>query len=546
MATTYTFTLHAGVTLADSSFTYGGSIYDVKDQLTAGSGSIVTTDGGLAAVLRSLRTPTGLLLDENSVPGAPDPDLRSQFPAYVQGAQPPTPYFWVKTDGAGTLTGVIEVNDGVHGPKSVSTGSGASGGGVLTDRGVYANGATYAVGDVFTFRTVRFAVKTAYTSSTATPDLTKVTALDSYDTSVVPVDGQLLQADSASVGGVKYATNLQIPGPIELVPIYTYGHSYAAGIGATGSGSYVSRLTARTRAASSSNRAVSGYLMRDTLLAAITGAGSWTPGTKGLVVIDSVLNDVCRVPSSGDAINRLGFQEALRSLLRVLRCSAWIDETDASIVYGGSWSSASLGGLRGGTAQTNTSGGTMTITTTARNICLVQLGFDIAAPRTFTYTVNGGSPVTVDCSGRQGYGGFNDFTVPIYGMPAGTNTIVVTNGSQQNWFDGYLVMANPNPPGIVVTKDVPISSAGFNSVTSDTNHTAAVLAIYNGYVSSIVAEAEFADGTIVVADPGPAFDYTTMIGVDTVHPNNIGHAVYADAIQRATSTFTHRNGLETP
>lgn len=82
MATTYTFTVRAGVTLVDASVSYNGTRYDVDAQLAAGGGSIVTADENLATLLKQLRASDGALLDVNGVPGAPDPALTPLLPVY--------------------------------------------------------------------------------------------------------------------------------------------------------------------------------------------------------------------------------------------------------------------------------------------------------------------------------------------------------------------------------------------------------------------------------------------------------------------------------
>lgn len=63
MATTYTFTLRAGVTLVDAKVTVNGSDFLVDEALTAGGGSIVTTDQNLAVALAGMRMNTGLVFD---------------------------------------------------------------------------------------------------------------------------------------------------------------------------------------------------------------------------------------------------------------------------------------------------------------------------------------------------------------------------------------------------------------------------------------------------------------------------------------------------
>lgn len=77
MATSYTFTVHAGVgTIQDAAVTVGGIRYDVDQMLATGYGggtagtSFVVVDDQVAAAITALRAGTWPLFDVNSVPGA--------------------------------------------------------------------------------------------------------------------------------------------------------------------------------------------------------------------------------------------------------------------------------------------------------------------------------------------------------------------------------------------------------------------------------------------------------------------------------------------
>lgn len=114
---TFTFTLRGGITLADAGFMYGGSRYDVDDALAAGSGTITTTDSGLAEQLRQMQAPDGLpLLNEGGVtPGAAaDPLLSARRNVYVRTSATEAPgmsvcdLVFVKDAGTGKITDVLE------------------------------------------------------------------------------------------------------------------------------------------------------------------------------------------------------------------------------------------------------------------------------------------------------------------------------------------------------------------------------------------------------------------------------------------------------
>jgi hypothetical protein len=86
-----------------------------------------------------------------------------------------------------------------------------------------------------------------------------------------------------------------LPGPLEKTPIYAYGHSYLAGVGTSGGRDIVSRLTQRTGTAVT-NRAMTGASVSVALnrmhnLDGSASASVWVPGTKGVILFDSVTND---------------------------------------------------------------------------------------------------------------------------------------------------------------------------------------------------------------------------------------------------------------
>lgn len=344
--------------------------------------------------------------------------------------------------------------------------------------------------------------------------------------------------------------------PLELADLYSYGHSFPAGYGLATPATYGmhARLAARLRSVTSSNRGVVSSSMGGVVTAMTTGAGQWTPGTKGIVVLDAVLNHVINVTSSQDAQQRAAFPTDLRTVLRILRSSAWKLNTDGSCAYGGTWASTNQTGVantRGTIARSSAANGTVTITTTRQNICVTVLGFGGSTNQpTFTITVNGvqqGSYTPANQVTSITGNAWNVWAIPVYAMPAGTNTVVVQRDATANdfYFQGYLEMANATPPGVVLVKDVDLTTAGFQVNGADSNRNAAGLAVYNGYLDTIAAESEFAGGVTVAAGHRAVFDTSTMVQADNVHPNSIGHQVYADGIQSAALAAwpVARNGI---
>jgi len=74
--------------------------------------------------------------------------------------------------------------------------------------------------------------------------------------------------------------------------------------------------------------------------------------------------------------------------------------------------------------------------------------------------------------------------------------------------------------------------AGYGDQASNT-----IMEIYRALVRQVAASAEFNDGAVVVADPAPYWNPAIHVHPDTIHPNDLGHAIYGDAISRAVQTL---------
>jgi hypothetical protein len=86
---TYTFTLRSGVTLSQAAVMYGASTYDIDAALTAGGGTITTTNDTLAELLRGVLRSDGLplLLEAGVILGPADnPLIRSPRRVFLNTA----------------------------------------------------------------------------------------------------------------------------------------------------------------------------------------------------------------------------------------------------------------------------------------------------------------------------------------------------------------------------------------------------------------------------------------------------------------------------
>jgi hypothetical protein len=329
-----------------------------------------------------------------------------------------------------------------------------------------------------------------------------------------------------------------VTGPLPVLSMYAYGNSYVLASGATDPAhGFVALAGARLRA-TTDNNGTAGAVMGQVVGTAGNAPGkSWAPGSQGLVILDAVLNSVINVTSRADAAEKVDFPSSLRTLLRMYRSRAWRPETDASVVRAGAWTTAAVTSARNGSAiKTVVPGEHLTITTSASEISLMLIGFppSSGAGSPYSVRVNGvprASGTTVGRTTERTT--FHDVAVRITGL-TGTSTVVLTKGAGAGelYVDGYLETSS-TPPEIVVVKDPIPTSAGLAVNGRDANRTAANLAAFDAMVDSVVAEQEFHDGTVRVADPGARWNAATMYALDHVHPNNLGHSVLADVVAGA-------------
>lgn len=320
---------------------------------------------------------------------------------------------------------------------------------------------------------------------------------------------------------------------------------------------------------------------------------SWVgaKGAPGLVMMDPWGNDFLSEVSRGTARQRLSAAIAADALIRLVRASAMKLYNDASIAYGGTWATAASDGYAGGTVNVcTTPGGTITITTTQQSLDLVFIAEDNTANSTvgatYTITVNGSTytvPVRtfaidavqsittattpgvthnqmMQTTGGGGLFGTNypiykfcQMTVPIEGMPAGTNTIVITHtgaAASRLVFNGWLQRAI-TPPYVLINGLCPFPDPTYgsfnpgNTTSGYQDKGRAALAIYQT-MSDNIAEM-FSDGRVFTMNPkdfpfnlagnatpggGGSGDYMS----DNVHGLETWHAIYVNKIMQLLNT----------
>lgn len=388
--------------------------------------------------------------------------------------------------------------------------------------------------------------------------------------------------------------------PVEGAPFYAIGDSYILGTGATAS-NMVQRFGSRALVGSTSNRGVNAQTMAATLNTAVGDSANptfaWSFGANGLIVLKSVINSIINISAANDAQEQIAFPAALKTILRLFRSRQWLppsanvwaastayavnnqyyspespsqlrqvttaytsgatfgatDTADTAILapantYTGTWAYASVPDTISTNTQKLTANttGSVTVTTTEATVYLSVLGFPNVT-RAFSVTVNGVAYATEITSTQIASTSvsWQIYLVPITGL-LGTSTIVLTCGAGADFYFNGVLNEAAVPPTVIVGRDAIPTQKGIAINGSDTNRTPAHVTLFNNFVTSVCAMPEFAN-SVVAADPQPLYDNTVMESLTVPpHPNNMGHAAYADSWQIALQKIGYRGGVMAP
>lgn len=397
---------------------------------------------------------------------------------------------------------------------------------------------------------------------------------------------------SLSPVGAGWAESEHVPSTLAGLPVLNYGTSLTCRVAANSNTDdqwntvtpWNDRITrALGSAAGSNNMGICGSHAEDICTFAygtasadtralyggvgkLTQVGTFTAQTTpGLVILDSIPNDFIYEgahPATAVTQQRLSYSNATEALIRLFRSSAVKGHADASVAYAGTWTTPSSTGYQGGAAhQTTVVGSTATITTTETALDLILIGQDDTklgvTGSTFSVTVNG-SAYTTGTVSNQAYAkggspdngtghntadfGFVQMAVPVEGMPAGTNTIVITHtgsAGQSLAFNCWLKRA-ATPPWVFANTLVRFLAGDYTD-NGGTLFSKAQQAAYDALLLTIVQK--FTDGRVVYCDFRDKIDPSiwgdsvpsSYFLVDGVHMRDIGHAQMAHAALRALS-----------
>lgn len=377
-------------------------------------------------------------------------------------------------------------------------------------------------------------------------------------------------------------------GAIEGLTLFGYGHSYLAVGAAIAQRRYFERLAARLRSGVSFNDGAAGWLSVDVANYAHGAVGmnigrgngivgTWNPAALvgGIVLLDLARNDA-GWDGLGSGQYRQGFTNALDSLLRLLRASSSLQDTNAAFAYTGTWTSSANVAFPGQNAhETSTPGDHVTITTPAgTDFDLILIGFDtVLTGAAFTVSVDGqditaqlaaaGYPTSLAAQLKQGKLTVQNWTpvaIPLRGLSNQAHTVVVTHAGAagQYLYVARLLTPSPTPPTIVIPKIAQVPAAGYASYAG-ANASWATDQAYNqiidtvagrfGALSGLLGGAKATpDRSIVTWDPnidGWQPGYISSQDAQQLHPGDQGMAFYADRLLTALNQLPFRLGQNT-
>jgi hypothetical protein len=322
---------------------------------------------------------------------------------------------------------------------------------------------------------------------------------------------------------------------------FAYGMSwirYENGAGPT----YPNRVASLFGMQALVNRATGGNRMQDTATDAYgTSALSWVAGTKGVVIVGDLLNNL---GEPDDARNRATALESARALCALLSASSRIEQDSATFTYTGAWPAATVADdySGGSIAYVNpnlNAGVEATLYVEMALAANVDYYFKSEATTTSVhgavlrfYDVTGGGSTVIgelDLHAKA-YLTANKpalgrapivFRIP-RASTARTIRVKITtqagySGTCAAFIDALLPQSS-TPPLLIWVKPLPVLAA---------SHNKPALRDYLRTIPDTLA-AEFKN--VLVVDPLDGWDMNTMLISDGLHPNNLGQQHNADAV----------------
>lgn len=322
----------------------------------------------------------------------------------------------------------------------------------------------------------------------------------------------------------------------EGVPLFAYGDSWMASDATNSVGTrYIVRLERRLHT-TLSNRATNSYHMQDNAQTAFSNHATkkWITPTKGLVVVGSVLADV--LENGSDPAGLASFEHAVRAMCVVLSSGTRTEESDASFVYSGTWTTTTSSLASGGSVRTTTQQAAyvdITVGSGDHYLSLLSVAdfTDLATIKNGAATIATVGDVAVPASVNNWNYIFTRVTGP------GTFRVQkVTNDAKNIWVDARVTLS-ATPPTILLVKGVYLPAAGYAAEVGGATDTS--VDEHNDILDTVAAEFD----NVEVVDPLPGWDKTTMIASENLHPKDRGMAHLADAVDMKLATLGWRDGM---
>lgn len=351
----------------------------------------------------------------------------------------------------------------------------------------------------------------------------------------------LADAGSLSAGHVRRLA--QLPNPyVEGVPLYSMGHSYTMypyPYGTKYTGEAYMRVKNRLRMGDVFPMGRSGTIAIDNFGRMLSneyddGKGYWTPGSKGVCLIQNTINEL----GSGlvaDAKFRNMWRMGIMGEIALMSSSATKDFTQAS-ASNGTWAQHNTveaeKGMNGLNYFSSTAGAYVEWTFTGPEVFYVGPVSDTYSLATFSVSVDGVNKTgTITPMGQKPsytdavtgiVHGYTQGIWRISGLSAGAHTLRMARVGAGNLFAGGIIQPATNPPRILVGKEPPRAGSGATGYNDN-------IAWYNAETEALVANWPH----VYTVDLAANWDNSTMIAsLDTgasFHPNDKGQAALADS-----------------
>lgn len=362
---------------------------------------------------------------------------------------------------------------------------------------------------------------------------------------------------------------------VEGLPVTMFGASYEGADLTNNPGTRYPGRAARRLGFVLTNRAVSGYEMADMAHLMIQAASTsrFVPGTKGIIFLAGLMNDVLREPAL--ATRKATFKESLKACIWRAFCASVIQAGDAGVTATAGWTQQNLATTAGFNMQfksTTTANETLTIPTVATRD-LVVFNYALATEKVsggggtvyagrgpqFSVAVDGTTvadhvtPYSATVTGSPRAWTATPLATPLLGLTNATHSLVFTNhqdaggGTRLQTFDSVGIIDRTNIPQVVISKGITFDPARLPTVVGMGAN--AAVALFRTYVDEAVAEviaaAPWAADAITVYDPVTwGWDATTMVSTaDNIHATDLGHHVMGSALADTIATLPWRFGM---